>query len=322
MKALITGAGGFIGANLVRDLLQAGHDPVAVVRPGGDRWRLDELAGALPVRLVDLGTSRAVERVVDAERPEVIFHLAAHGAYSWQRDFDTMLAVNVRATEALLAAARRVDARVVHAGSSSEYGLQSKAPSEIDRIDPNSHYAVTKAAATHLCRLAATTHGQAAVTLRLYSVYGPWEEPGRLMPTLVERCRAGRLPALVAPDTARDFVWVGDVCQALLRAARAELPGPGAVFNVSSGRQTRLRELVGVARRVFNVSEEPAWGTMPARAWDTSTWFGDPTSAHQRLGWRASTSLDQGLRRLGDWFDHQPHAASRYISRAVEAQRG
>jgi nucleoside-diphosphate-sugar epimerase len=314
MKALVTGAGGFVGANLVRELLSAGDDPIAVVRPGGDPWRLDDLLGALPVRGVNLAEPDAVERVVVAERPDVVFHLAAHGAYSWQRDLDTMVAVNVRATEALLSGARAVDARLVHTGSSSEYGHRSAAPSERDRLEPNSHYAVTKAAATHLCRLAATANGQATVTLRLYSAYGPWEEPGRLMPTLVQAARAGALPPLVAPDTARDFVWVGDVCDALQLAARAELPEPGAVFNVSSGTQTQLRELVDVARRVFEIDEEPAWGTMPARAWDTSTWFGDPTAAQQSLGWRATTTLEEGLRRLSAWFDERPQLAQRYGS--------
>jgi dolichol-phosphate mannosyltransferase len=318
MRALVTGAAGFVGANLVRELLGAGHEPIAAVRPGGDRWRLDDLAGALPVLAVNLSEHEAVEQMVVDERPDIVFHLAAHGAYSWQRDFDAMLAVNVRATEALLAGARRVDARVVHSGSSSEYGHRSHAPSELDRVEPNSHYAVTKAAATHLCRLASATHGQSAVTLRLYSVYGPWEEPGRLMPTLVERGRAGCLPPLVAPDTARDFVWVGDVCDALLRAAHADLPEPGAVFNVSSGTQTRLRELVDVARRVFAIEEEPAWGTMEARAWDTSTWFGDPTSASEGLGWRASTPLEAGLRRLDDWFAERSDLVARYASPAPE----
>lgn len=314
MKALVTGAGGFVGANLVRELLSAGDEPIAVVRPGGDPWRLDDLLGALPVRGVNLAEPEAVERVVVAERPDVVFHLAAHGAYSWQRDLDAMVAVNVRATEALLSGARAVDARLVHTGSSSEYGHRSAAPSERDRLEPNSHYAVTKAAATHLCRLAATTNGQATVTLRLYSAYGPWEEPGRLMPTLVQAARAGSLPPLVAPDTARDFIWVGDVCDALQLAARAELPEPGAVFNVSSGTQTQLRELVDVARRVFEIVEEPAWGTMPARAWDTSTWFGDPTAAQDHLGWRATTTLEEGLNRLATWFDERPQLAQRYGS--------
>ena len=136
-----------------------------------------------------------------------------------------MLAVNVRATEALLEAARATGSRLVNAGTSSEYGLTGPRPRpKTECVEPNSHYAVTKVSATHLCRLAAATHAQHAVTLRLYSIYGPWEEPGRLMPTLVERAIAGGWPPLVDPETARDFVWVEDACEAFVLAASTILP--------------------------------------------------------------------------------------------------
>jgi dolichol-phosphate mannosyltransferase len=310
MRALVTGAGGFLGANLVRHLLQAGHEPTAAVRPDGDPWRLTGLDVS---RLeLDLSDPEATERAVGELRPEVIFHLAAHGAYSWQRDLDRMLAVNVRATEALLAAARQLDATLINAGSSSEYGYQDHPPGEDEPVKPNSYYAITKVAATHLCQLAATTDGVRTATLRLYSVYGPWEEPRRLMPVLVRHCRAGGWPPLVGPDTARDFVWVGDACEAFVRAARAELPHTGGVFNIASGTQTTLRELVDTAARVFGLDREPQWGTMAQRAWDTSVWIGDPGAASADLGWRAETELADGLRRFGAWFAGHPELEDRY----------
>jgi len=270
MKALVTGAGGFVGANLVRHLLLAGHEPVALAPPGPVPWRLADLGGEVAVRVTDLRDRAAAHRSVVETSPDVIFHLAAHGAYSWQRDFDAMLAVNVRAIEALLDGAREVGARVVNAGSSSEYGQQDHAPSESERVEPNSLYAITKVAATQLCRLAAATYGQCAITLRFYSIYGPWEEPGRLMPTLVQRALTGHLPPLVDPDIARDFVWVQDACEAFLAAAGADLQDPGAVLNVASGTQTTLRTLVDLARGMFKIEAEPAWGTMPQRSWVTA----------------------------------------------------
>jgi nucleoside-diphosphate-sugar epimerase len=312
MKALVTGAGGFVGANLVRCLLTDGHQPVALVRPGGNPWRLAETSSHAALLAVDLRDAAALERVVTDVRPDAIFHLAAHGAYSWQKNFDAMLAVNVRATEALLVAAREVGASLVHAGSSSEYGYQDHAPGEDERVEPNSHYAVTKVAATHLCRLATATGGPPAVTLRLYSIYGPWEEPGRLMPTLVRRAAGGGWPPLVGPTTARDFVWVEDACDAFIRSATAALPDPGAVINIASGTQTTLEALVATARRVLNVQADPVWGSMPTRSWDTSTWVGDPTGAERLLGWKASTPLDEGLERMAAWFDEHPDLAARY----------
>jgi UDP-glucose 4-epimerase len=312
MKALVTGAAGFVGANLVRQLLRAGHEPVAVVRPGGNTWRLAGTSTEAEQVGIDLRDPVAVERAVRDVRPDVIFHLAAHGAYSWQNDFDAMLSVNVGATKALLTAAHDVEASLVNAGSSSEYGYKDHAPQEGERVDPNSDYAVTKVTATHLCRLAASASGVQAVTLRLYSIYGPWEEPGRLMPTLVRRAVAGGWPPLVGPEIARDFVWVEDACDAFVRAGTTAFADRGAVINIASGTQTTLEVLVETARRVLRVPAEPVWGSMPARSWDTSIWVGDPNLAEQLLGWKAQTTIAVGIERMAAWFCDHPELAARY----------
>src|SRR5206468_2482049 len=123
---------------------------------------------------------------IRAARPEWVFHLAAHGAYSWQTDLDRIMNTNFLATVQLIDACRAADCEAfVHAGSSSEYGFKASAPSEADALEPNSDYAVAKAAATSYGQLVARRDGFRAVTLRLYSVYGAFEDPRRLMPALV-----------------------------------------------------------------------------------------------------------------------------------------
>jgi dolichol-phosphate mannosyltransferase len=312
VRAVVTGAGGFVGASLVRRLAGDGHEVHATVRPGAQPWRLADPAPPWALLELDLADPEATREAVAAVAPDWIFHLAAHGAYSWQTDLATMTQVNLLATEALLAAARDAGAALVNAGSSSEYGYKDHAPAEDELVEPNSHYAVTKAAGTHLCRLAAAQHGQRAVTLRLYSVYGPWEEPGRLMPTLVHHALDGRWPPLVAPDTARDFVWIDDVCQAFVLAATAPLDDAGAVLNIGSGRQTTLRELVETVKRTLGVEAEPAWGTMAQRGWDTSVWVADPGRAAAQLDWRARTPLEDGVARMAQWMRDAPSVAPRY----------
>lgn len=232
-----------------------------------------------------------------------MFHLAVYGAYSWQNDIDAMVRTNVLGALAVVKACVAADVGVlVNTGSSSEYGLKDHAPSETDRLDPNSDYAWTKAAATHLCRHWALRHGRRFTTLRLYSVYGPWEEPGRLVPTLVARGLEGRLPPLTRPETTRDWVYVDDVCEAYLRAATAPETAPGAVFNAGTGVQTSLAEVVEVARRVLGIAEAPHWGAMADRQWDTSVWVADPRAIGAALGWRAETTFAEGFRRTVDWF--------------------
>ncbi len=313
MRALVTGAAGFLGANLVRHLTLAGHETIAVTRPGSSSWRLQDVAADLRVLELDLRDSAAIEQTVARTKPQWIFHMAAHGAYPAQTDLAAMIAVNLSATAALLVAARAVGVQAfVNAGSSSEYGLKAHPPREDEWLQPNSHYAVTKAAGTHLTALAAA-QGLPAVTLRLYSIYGPWEDPGRLIPALVREAMRGRLPPLVGPQTARDFVYVDDCCEALLRAARLGAPaGPGATLNIGSGTQTCLDELVEVARGSLGVAALPDWGTMEQRDWDTNVWVSDARAALELLDWKATTGLDDGLSETGAWLQARPQLWERY----------
>jgi nucleoside-diphosphate-sugar epimerase len=282
-RALVTGAGGFIGANLVRRLLADGHRVTAVVGPASDDRRLRPLED-VELAHCDLRDREAVGAVASSARPEWVFHLAAHGAYSWQTEDARILETNVIGTVHLAQATRDAEA-FVHAGSSSEYGLKDHPPAEDEAITPNSTYAVAKAAAT--LWLAQVPRG---ATLRLYSVYGPWEEPGRLIPTLVAHALSDRLPPLAEPETARDFVFVDDVSDAFVRAAAAPA---GSVYNVASGQQTTLSELVDLAREEFGVSASPCWNSMASRSWDTSTWVGDPERIERELGWHVRTPTHQ-----------------------------
>jgi dolichol-phosphate mannosyltransferase len=313
VKVLVTGAGGFVGANLAARLAEAGHDVVAWIRPGSPTWRLDDHDAEIEIVPLDLLDTDAVDAGVRSAGADWVFHLAAHGAYSWQRDAELIMQTNLVATVHLLAACQRHGfGAFVNAGSSSEYGFQDHAPREDELPEPNSDYAVMKAAATLHCRFVAQRDNVHVVTLRLYSVYGPWEEPGRLMPTLVARGLEGRLPPLVSPDTPRDFISIRDTEQAFLQAAQRSDLERGSVFNIGSGRQTTLREVVDVARAQLGIGEEPKWGTEAQRSWDAAVWVGDARRAHEQLGWKAQDDLQAGFARLVDWLREHPSLWSRY----------
>jgi UDP-glucose 4-epimerase len=298
-RALVTGAAGFIGANLVRRLLADDHDVHAVIGPGTETWRLNGLE--VSRKVADLTDPAAVDELLASIRPRWIFHLAAHGAYSWQIDTRRIVAVDVGGAANLLESALAIgfDA-FVNAGSSSEYGVKTAAPSEDEAVDPNSVYAAAKAAATMLLRHASIAHDAPLTTLRLYSAYGPWEDPRRLIPSLVARGLDGELPPLVDPSVARDFVYVDDVVDAFVRAAEASLPR-GTVLNIASGVQTTLADAVEVTRRVFDLAAKPSWGSLPPRIWDTSTWVGEPARALDLLGWRATRDFEDGFRATVAW---------------------
>lgn len=306
-RVLVTGAAGFVGANLVRRLLHDGHEVFAQVRPGYEDWRLRELRRELHVHEVDLEDRDAVERAVPEVRPDWIFHLAAHGAYSWQTDFGRMLRTNFTGTIHLVEACLKSGFEAfINTGSSSEYGFKDHPVSEDERPDPNSHYAVTKASATLYCGYTARSRAVRIYTLRLFSVYGPYENPRRFLPTLMTLGLQGKLPPLVGPQVARDYVHVDDAVEAYLLAATHSVQEPGAIYNVGTGRQTSVREAVDTARRVLSVGAEPSWGSMPSRPWDTEVWVADNRRIHETLGWQPGLGFEEGFLRTVNWLRSRP----------------
>ena len=256
-NALLTGASGFIGANLARTLLSSGHTVHLLVRPGSASWRIDEIRSHVQLHQVNLLDESAILRAVEKIKPDWIFHLAAHGAYSHQTDLHEIIRTNFLGTVNLVEACLKIGFdSFVNAGSSSEYGLKDHAPSETAWIEPNSHYAVSKASATLYCRYTAISRRVPITTLRLYSVYGPYEEPTRLIPTLVVRGLDGQWPPMANPDIARDYVYVDDVCGAFLATVRGSRAVHGSVYNVGTGFQTTLEEVVDLVRELLGVDSQ------------------------------------------------------------------
>jgi UDP-glucose 4-epimerase len=321
-RALVTGAGGFVGANLARRLVTEGHEVHALVRPGTTTWRLDESLHAR-VHEVDLRNADGVTQLVRTIRPEWVFHCASYGAYSWQRDAERMRDTNLTGTTNLLAACRRSGVEIfVNTGTSSEYGYKNHAPSETETAEPNSPYAQSKLWATEQCAQHARLYGGIVTTLRLYSVYGPDEEPNRLIPMLLISAVNGVLPSLTRPRTARDFVYIDDVCDAYLEIARQRPPEPGGIFNVGTGVQTTLAEAVSLVRSMFNVRTEPQWGSMPSRTWDTDVWCSDITKIRAQLGWSPRFTLADGLASFNTWLAGHPLLRERYQAAMLNALAG
>ena len=316
---IVTGASGFVGSCLCRHFAAKGERVVAIHRPASrGRWRLTESPVAeIENREVDLGAQEDVRSLVRDLQPSVIVNCAAYGAYPHQTDPTRTYHVNFDGVRYLLEAAREVDGfrAFVQAGSSSEYGSNCSAPREDSAPVPDSDYAVSKVAATAFVQLSGTKRGVPAWVLRLSSVYGPYEDASRLVPKLLAQGRKGAYPPLVRPQISRDFLHIDDACAAFERVVEAAATLPrGEIFNIGTGTCTTLADIVARVRKLFAISEEPTWGSMSNRHWDHADWYSNPQKANDVLGWRAATSLDEGLARTARWMDENPS-----LVRAAEA---
>ena len=299
---LVLGAAGFVGANLLRMLLKHRDDVYGVVRllPA---WRLEGLDSQhiLEVDLTDLAATR---NMIAKLSPATLFDCIAYGAYSFETDYNLIYRTNFTSLVQLVELLAQTSfTALVHAGSSSEYGLKSAGPSEDESLQPNSHYAVSKAAASDYITFAGKVRRLPVANLRLYSVYGPYEDVSRLIPNLVAKGMKGEFPPFVDPKTSRDFVYVDDVCAAFIMTAAKLTPDLyGESFNIGAGRKTTIAELAEVARQTFDIKGEPTFGDMAGRAWDLPDWYAAPGKAENLIGWTSQTSLAEGLNRTAAWL--------------------
>ena len=298
---LVTGASGFIGANLFHMLLAVRSDTFACSRREKG-YRLAQVSDNQVVA-VDLNDSAAVRNMVTSLRPQTVFHCAAYGAYSFEQEPGLIYQTNFQSVVNLVGELAKTGVSAfVHAGSSSEYGTNCSAPLELDACLPNSDYAVSKVAAADYLHFMGSKRSFPSINLRLYSTYGPLEDTSRLIPKLLRHAIAGGYPPFVDPETSRDFVHVSDVCTAFVLAASKMHPGLyGESFNIGTGRSTTIRSLASAAQSAFSIVQTAQFGNMQARKWDLADWYANPEKAARMLGWKAKIALLEGLSQTAVW---------------------
>ena len=307
MKALVTGAAGFVGSSISAALLAAGWDVVGIdaMTDYYDPARKEENLARLGP---DFRCVRAA--LADVDLPalladaDVVFHQAGQPGVraSWGQDFGAYLEANVAATQVLLEAARQAPnlARIVNASSSSVYGDAECFPTgELDRPAPISPYGVTKLAAEHLCSLYASQFGLPTVSLRYFTVFGPRQRPDMAFTRfLTAAATGGRITVYGTGEQVRDFTFIDDVVAANLMAATTALK-PGTVLNVAGGTHVSvnevLEEIAGLAGGPLDVQR------LPRSDGDVTRTGGDATRAAEVLGWEPQVGITEGLARQWEW---------------------
>jgi nucleoside-diphosphate-sugar epimerase len=288
----VTGATGFIGGHLVERVVAAGARPLLLARAP----REGAFAGK-PVEwaALDLLDLHAIDHVLERARPRTLFHLAG------TRGGDAPLApaacarLNVAATLQLLEAAKRSGVgRIVILGSAEEYGPQEGPLGEELDLRPTSAYGISKAAATRLAQVLHAETGCPVVVLRPFTVYGPGQPADMFVASALAAALLGRPFEMSAGEQKRDLVFVEDVVDALLMAART--PGlEGRVINVGTGQAHPLRH---VAERIWELTGSKAPLRVGARSASPDqrhdTWA-DTRLARRLLGWEPRFDLDHGL---------------------------
>ncbi len=307
-RVLITGGSGFVGACLARELIAAGEDVHLLLRPNHQLWRLEDIDGFYTPLWADLCDADSVNRAVALCRPDVIYHLATHGAYPTQKNRAEIMATNLQGTINLVEALSKHDYRaLIHAGSSSEYGHKNRPMRESDTLEPRSDYAISKAAAAHICLLEAQ-RGRPVSVVRLFSAYGPWEEPTRLVPYVMGCCLRGENPRVTSGAQPRDFIAVSDVTALLRIAARKALRG--AILHAGTGVQSRVSDMIETIIAVSGQKLKAQYGFTEQRPDEPSCWVANIERTKALTGWKPLHDLSSGVRNMWSWHRQRENAYS------------
>jgi len=300
----VTGGAGFIGSNLVEELLDLGEVSVIDDLSTGDIENIE--------LLVDKGVSFIEasildnEKLVDVSRGiDFIFHQAALPSVS--RSIDDPVKsnlVNVSGTLNVLEAARKNHVKkVVYASSSAVYGDTVELPiSESMKPNPLSPYAVSKLAAEYYCRVYSHIYGTPTVCLRYFNVFGPRQNPyseySAVIPKFISLILEGKAPTINGDGSiTRDFVFVKDVVHANIQAIKNQAEG---VFNIANGKQTSLKELAELIMNKVGTKVEIIYG--PNRTGDVQDSFADITEAKDKLQYTPKYDIKKGLKETIKWY--------------------
>jgi UDP-glucose 4-epimerase len=298
-RVFVTGATGFIGAAVAKELVFRGHSVAVMHRAKSSLNRLTPILDR--VELIEASAISPVGWAVSVRnwKPDILIHLAWDGVAGQLRN-DPVQGENVQSAVLLVQLAQLVDCKAwVGLGSQAEYGPVNRQVAEDHPLDPTTEYGKSKVEA---CRLAADACQKAGLRfgwLRVFSTYGPDDGPHWMLPSLIERLLDRERPSLTPCEQLWDYLFVDDAARAIVDVALDE--SVGGIFNLGSGRAVPLREVVEQVRDLIDPSLPLGFGETPYRPDQVMLLQADISRLTAATRWTPSTSLLEGLRRTVDW---------------------
>lgn len=291
-RVALTGATGFIGGHLLRRLLEKGAHVSAIGRPpavpsiGSESPRIDW-------RQSDLLDEDRIATILEETRPSVLFHLAGTTGGNGLAE---SARVNVAGAAAVLQAALRAGVgRIVLMGTAQEYGPLPPPLREDMRVEPETIYGVTKAAATLLAGILHRERAAPIVVVRPFNVYGPGQAPPMLVAAAISAALRGDPFHMSTGEQRRDFVFVEDVIDGVIAAGTAR-GIEGRIINLASGQAVSVRSVVETIWRLSGAEARLLIGSKAVGKHDRSDSWASVEAARETLGWSAKTALEEGLR--------------------------
>lgn len=304
----MTGGSGFIAGNLIPKLLERGYEVYALNRYVTGRY-VQNKEKQLPFFKevnADLNDHDLIREIIIDLKPEYIIHLASISAvsYSYDHPFE-VLETNFKASVNLAEVNRKYNSdlkQFLFAGTSEEYGIQEEFPiKESSELRPNSPYSVSKVAADKYLNYMRDANGFPITILRNFNTYGRKENTHFVVERAIVQMLQGKTVRLGDPKPIRDFLYVDDHVNAYLTCLGND-NAVGETFNFCTGVGTSIRELVNIIGTLLDYEGEVIWKTVPTRPLDIKILVGDNSKAKNKLSWDFKIDLEDGLRKVIDYW--------------------
>lgn len=298
-RILVTGGSGFVGAALVRQLIAQGREVAVLLRGNDMPWRLRDMWSHIQVIHGDLTRLSEAASAIQIFRPQAVAHLAWEGVKGADRNHSMQLS-NVQASFELYRLVRDAGAEgFVGLGSQAEYGPCEGRITESTPTRPTTLYGATKLGTALALDRLAVAEGFPFAWLRLFSTYGPADEPTWLIPYVTRQLLASKRPVLTLAEQLWDYLHVRDVAAAVVAVLDQQ---PRGLFNLGSGQAVPLRTIIERVRDEVDAALPLGFGEVPYRPDQVMHLEADITALSAACGWRPTIDLASGIRETVDWF--------------------
>lgn len=298
-KILVTGATGFLGAHVVRSLLERRKTVIAAKRRGSDMWRLDEVSGRITTADMELLDPSSIDRVIALAAPDIVIHCAAYGVDYREQDMQTAFDVNVHGSFELFKActAHRIG-RFVHIGSCFEYGDKDHPVREEESLNPTTIYGATKAAASILLLQSAKNLDVELAVLRPFGMWGPLEATCRLVPQVIRACMERKELDLTGCEQVRDYTYVADIADRITDISLCMDFPTNTTLNLGSGQPVVLKDFVLSIARELDGESLMNFKRLPYRTGEMQHLSANTTKERKLLGRLKSTPTSTGVKAM------------------------
>lgn len=300
-RVLVTGGTGFVGSAVCRLLLNQGRQVAVLMRDHRKPGRLESLYSRLVLISGDMSFQGVVVDSIEKFEPQGVIHLAWDGVKGADRN-DPRQIENVSASLNLYRLSESLDVKAfVGMGSQAEYGRAAGRLNELAPTHPTTTYGAAKLATGVLLENLAANSGRRLAWLRLFSSYGPGDDPSWMLQYLARTLLAGGRPALTAAEQIWDYIHVDDVARAVVASLDTRAHG---IFNLGSGRAQRLADVICNLRDLIDPALPLGFGEVSYRPDQVMHLEADISTLQKATGWAPQVELDVGLNQVVNWLRH------------------